>query len=69
MPGTTPVRLPGEPASPLALPSGCSFHLRCAERRERCSSKEPIFYSIDGSGMRAARCLFTATSTEQSFAV
>ncbi|MEV6012451.1 ABC transporter ATP-binding protein [Streptomyces sp. NPDC051976] len=68
-PGTAPVRLAGEPASPLALPSGCSFHPRCAERIERCSSEEPVLYSIDGSGMRAARCLLTMTSTEQSFAV
>ena len=29
-PGTPPVRLPGEPASPMAIPTGCSFHPRCA---------------------------------------
>ena len=28
-PGTEPVRLPGEPASPLSIPSGCAFHPRC----------------------------------------
>ena len=28
-PGTAPVRLRGEPASPFAVPTGCSFHPRC----------------------------------------
>ncbi|GAB7005531.1 dipeptide ABC transporter ATP-binding protein [Nocardioides sp. AN3] len=68
-PGTKPVRLQGEPASPLAVPSGCSFHPRCAERIDRCSSESPLLYSIDGESRRAAACLITATSTEQSFAV
>src|SRR4029079_12199014 len=40
-PGTEPVRLPGESASPLAIPTGCAFHPRCAERVERCASEEP----------------------------
>jgi peptide/nickel transport system ATP-binding protein len=58
-PGTAPVRLSGEPASPLAVPSGCSFHPRCPERTDRCATEEPILYTIDGTGRRLAACLLT----------
>ena len=58
-PGTAPVRLPGEPASPLAVPSGCSFHPRCPERIDRCATDEPILYSLDGTSSRFAACLLT----------
>ncbi|WP_406730255.1 dipeptide ABC transporter ATP-binding protein [Streptomyces sp. NBC_01794] len=58
-PGAAPVRLPGEPASPLSVPSGCSFHPRCRERIDRCSTEAPFLYSIDGRGGRAASCHLT----------
>ena len=58
-PGTAPVRLSGEPASPLAVPSGCSFHPRCPERVDRCATDEPILYSLDGTSSRFAACLLT----------
>lgn len=58
-PGTAPVRLQGEPASPLAVPSGCSFHPRCPERMDRCATDEPILYSLDGTSSRFAACLLT----------
>jgi peptide/nickel transport system ATP-binding protein len=58
-PGTAPVRLPGEPASPLAIPTGCSFHPRCGERVDRCSSDVPLLYSTDGTGRHLAACLLT----------
>jgi len=60
-PGTPPVRLQGEPASPLAVPSGCSFHPRCAERIDRCSADEPMLYTIGGTGTRAAACVLSET--------
>jgi peptide/nickel transport system ATP-binding protein len=60
-PGTPPVRLQGEPASPLAVPSGCSFHPRCAERIDRCSTDQPVLYTVGGTGTRAAACLLSET--------
>jgi len=62
-PGTPPVRLPGEPASPLAIPSGCSFHPRCAERVGRCDSDVPTLYSVDGTSRRMASCLLTIAAS------
>lgn len=35
-----PILLKGEPASPLAVPTGCSFHPRCGSSRESCSDVE-----------------------------
>jgi len=64
-PGTAPVRLPGEPASPLAIPSGCAFHPRCNERVSRCETDVPILYSIDGTARRSASCLLTMAATDR----
>jgi peptide/nickel transport system ATP-binding protein len=58
-PGTAPVRLPGEPASPLAVPTGCSFHPRCPERIDRCVSEVPALYTVEGPGARLTACLLT----------
>jgi oligopeptide/dipeptide ABC transporter ATP-binding protein len=33
--------LPGEPPSPAAIPSGCSFHPRCPIARPRCRDETP----------------------------
>lgn len=63
-PGTAPVRLPGEPASALAVPPGCSFHPRCPERVERCATDEPLLYSLDGTSSRFAACLLTQADPE-----
>jgi peptide/nickel transport system ATP-binding protein len=62
-PGTDPVRLPGEPASPLAIPTGCSFHPRCAERVDGCDSKVPTLVSTDGTSLHLASCLLVATDS------
>jgi peptide/nickel transport system ATP-binding protein len=56
-PGTDPVRLPGEPASPLAIPTGCAFHPRCPERVDRCISEVPTLLSIDGTSRHMSSCL------------
>lgn len=63
-PGSAPVRLPGEPASALAVPPGCSFHPRCPERIDRCATDEPILYSLDGTSSRFAACLLTQADEE-----
>jgi peptide/nickel transport system ATP-binding protein len=65
-PGTAPVRLPGEPASALAVPPGCSFHPRCPERIDRCATDEPVLYSLDGTSSRFAACLLTDAEAANS---
>jgi peptide/nickel transport system ATP-binding protein len=37
--------IPGAPPSLLKLPTGCSFHPRCAYARERCQVDEPPLYA------------------------
>jgi peptide/nickel transport system ATP-binding protein len=56
-PGTLPVRLPGEPASPLAVPSGCAFHPRCSERVDGCDRDKPSLLSVDGTNRRFVACV------------
>jgi oligopeptide/dipeptide ABC transporter ATP-binding protein len=41
--------VPGQPPDLSALPSGCSFHPRCAKATERCRSEEPHDH-FDGVG-------------------
>jgi peptide/nickel transport system ATP-binding protein len=65
-PGRSPARLPGEPASPLAIPPGCGFHPRCVERIERCASDPPILTSIDGTSRHLAACLLSQLATAGS---
>ena len=36
----TPILLNGDPASPLSVPSGCSFHPRCPEAIDACPETE-----------------------------
>jgi peptide/nickel transport system ATP-binding protein len=67
-PGTDPVRLPGEPASPLAIPSGCAFHPRCPERVGRCPSEVPTLVSIDGPSRHLASCLLTTPQVDDQVA-
>jgi peptide/nickel transport system ATP-binding protein len=38
--------IPGAPPSLLNLPSGCSFHPRCAYAHERCISDTPPLYPV-----------------------
>jgi len=64
-PGQAPARLAGEPASPLAVPTGCSFHPRCAERVARCSTDAPALMSIDGTS-RLCACLLTNAASPVS---
>jgi oligopeptide/dipeptide ABC transporter ATP-binding protein len=54
-PGARPPRqpLPGEIPSPLAPPSGCAFHPRCALAIARCREERPL---LRGSGERRVAC-------------
>jgi peptide/nickel transport system ATP-binding protein len=47
--------IPGQPPTPAALPSGCSFHPRCAlaKGRERCRAEEPALRPLDPDRMAA----------------
>ncbi|AIC21887.1 ABC transporter ATP-binding protein [Pseudomonas chlororaphis] len=40
--------LPGEPPSPLHLPSGCAFHPRCRHARPICTEKPPPSHDLKG---------------------
>jgi peptide/nickel transport system ATP-binding protein len=60
-PGTEPVRLPGEPASPLSIPSGCAFHPRCPERIDRCADDVPALVSTDGTSLHLVSCQLATT--------
>jgi peptide/nickel transport system ATP-binding protein len=51
----SPRGLPGDPPDPAAVPSGCSFHPRCAVVRPECSSKEMHLWDA-GEG-RVAACV------------
>jgi oligopeptide/dipeptide ABC transporter ATP-binding protein len=44
----------GEAASPLAPPSGCSFHDRCFHRLARCATERPLL--VDVAPNRAVAC-------------
>jgi peptide/nickel transport system ATP-binding protein len=37
----------GEIPSPVNVPSGCSFHLRCPERKGICSAEDPVMVEIE----------------------
>lgn len=47
------IRLAGEPPSPIAPPSGCRFHPRCAMATELCRRDEPLPRTAPGGRMVA----------------
>ena len=49
----SPRGLPGDPPDPAAVPSGCSFHPRCAVVRPECSTKDMELWPA-GEGRLAA---------------
>jgi oligopeptide/dipeptide ABC transporter ATP-binding protein len=51
--------VPGQPPDLSALPSGCSFHPRCAQAMERCRTEEPRDHRDGNGGM--ARCWLAET--------
>ena len=53
--------IPGQPPDLSALPTGCSFHPRCARALDRCRTDEPQEYHL-GNGA-AARCWLAAQET------
>ena len=51
----SPRGLPGDPPDPAAVPSGCSFHPRCAVARPECSTRDMELWPA-GEG-RVAACV------------
>jgi len=48
----------GEIPSPVNIPPGCSFHLRCPEKMEICSREDPVMVEVEKE--HTVRChLFT----------
>lgn len=46
-------QIAGAPPEPAALPPGCSFHPRCAQRVARCVEQEPV---LEPKGAELAAC-------------
>jgi peptide/nickel transport system ATP-binding protein len=44
----------GEIPSPVNVPSGCSFHLRCPERKDVCSREDPVM--VESEAGHWVRC-------------
>jgi len=55
--GEPPFRLPGEPASALAVPTGCAFHPRCSAREESCDRRKPDLQPVAVSISRKVACV------------
>jgi oligopeptide transport system ATP-binding protein len=39
--------LPGEVPSPINIPSGCRFHVRCLKAGKHCSDEEPVLKQVN----------------------
>jgi peptide/nickel transport system ATP-binding protein len=63
----SPRGLPGDPPDPAAVPSGCSFHPRCAVVRPECSSRQMELWPA-GDG-RLAACVRVLPGSEGEPAV
>jgi len=53
-----PTGLGGDPPDPQKVPSGCSFHPRCAVAFDECATREPELYPAGPN--RTAACLLVA---------
>jgi peptide/nickel transport system ATP-binding protein len=58
----SPRGLPGDPPDPAAVPSGCSFHPRCAVVRPECSTRQMELWPA-GDG-RLAACVRVLPGSE-----
>jgi peptide/nickel transport system ATP-binding protein len=63
----SPRGLPGDPPDPAAVPSGCSFHPRCAVARPECSARQMELWPA-GDG-RMAACVRVLPASEGEPAV
>ena len=61
-PDTAPARLRGEPASPLAVPTGCAFHPRCEYCIDGCDTTKPSLQVVSLSTRHEVSCVLADTS-------
>ncbi|MGZ6989230.1 MAG: oligopeptide/dipeptide ABC transporter ATP-binding protein [Thermoanaerobaculia bacterium] len=55
-PRSVPRAVPGDPPSPVAPPSGCPFHPRCASARPVCAQEVPALVAGPAEGGRSVAC-------------
>jgi peptide/nickel transport system ATP-binding protein len=55
--GEVPYKLGGEPASAMAMPTGCPFHPRCADREANCHAHKPELRSVGIELTREVACV------------
>jgi peptide/nickel transport system ATP-binding protein len=48
--------IPGQPPSPIQLPSGCPFHTRCGYVMDRCATDEPALMPVAGGPEHRSAC-------------
>ncbi len=63
--GAPPVGIPGEPASPSALPVGCAFAPRCFAATDICREKDPALLPL--AEKHYAACFHPGTREETSY--
>jgi oligopeptide/dipeptide ABC transporter ATP-binding protein len=61
------IHLPGDPPSPINLPSGCPFHPRCARAQARCRTDDPQLAPVEVDQHLAA-CFYPITRDERRLA-
>ena len=59
------VPIPGRPPSLIALPTGCSFHPRCAYVKERHKRVDPKLEPVPGQNGHYAACLLDPQTRSQ----
>ncbi|WP_375491829.1 ABC transporter ATP-binding protein [uncultured Jatrophihabitans sp.] len=60
------VLLPGDPPSPIFLPSGCSFHPRCPKAQDKCSQVVPTLEPrLNDTSGHLASCYFPVERGEK----
>jgi peptide/nickel transport system ATP-binding protein len=67
-PGEPLVPIPGRPPSLIALPSGCSFHPRCAYVRDRHRKVEPQLGPVPDQDGHLVACLLEPATRRQLWA-
>jgi len=40
------IKSTGEIPSPVNIPPGCSFHLRCSKKMDFCSKEDPVMVEV-----------------------